>query len=56
MSDKLPPQKRVAEISGLICFAMSLFLMLALFSYHPDDPSLRKTYSPWDTVPTSPTP
>ncbi len=50
MNNKLPSQKRAAEISGLICLAIGLFLMLALFSYHPDDPSLRKSYSPWETV------
>ena len=49
MNEKSPSQKRAAEISGLICLAVALFLMLALFSYHPDDPSLRKSYSPWET-------
>jgi DNA segregation ATPase FtsK/SpoIIIE, S-DNA-T family len=48
MNEKSPSQKRAAEISGLICLAVALFLMLALFSYHPDDPSLRKVYSPWE--------
>ena len=51
MNEKSPSQKRAAEISGLICLAVALFLMLALFSYHPDDPSLRKSYSPWETFP-----
>ncbi|MBN1663562.1 MAG: DNA translocase FtsK 4TM domain-containing protein [Deltaproteobacteria bacterium] len=51
MNEKSPLQKRAAEISGLICLAVALFLMLALFSYHPDDPSLRKAYSPWETFP-----
>jgi S-DNA-T family DNA segregation ATPase FtsK/SpoIIIE len=51
MNEKSPLQKRAAEISGLICLAIALFLMLALFSYHPDDPSLRKAYSPWEQFP-----
>ena len=51
MNEKSPSQKRTAEIYGLICLAVALFLMLALFSYHPDDPSLRKAYSPWETFP-----
>lgn len=39
MNEKSPSQKRAAEIAGLICFAVALFLLLALFSYHPLDPS-----------------
>ena len=39
MNEKSPSQKRAAEISGLICLAVALFLMLALLSYHPLDPS-----------------
>jgi hypothetical protein len=47
MNEKSPYQKRAAEIAGLTCLAVALFLMLALFSYHPADPSLRQSYSPW---------
>jgi len=39
MNEKSPSQKRAAEISGLICLAVALFLLLALLSYHPLDPS-----------------
>ena len=52
MKEKSLLQKRAAEISGLICLAVALFMMLALFSYHPDDPSLRKAYSPWENFST----
>jgi S-DNA-T family DNA segregation ATPase FtsK/SpoIIIE len=38
--------KRITEIAGLICLALSLFLLLALLSYHPLDPSLRHYYGP----------
>lgn len=33
---------RFTEISGLICLAVALFLLLALLSYHPLDPSLTR--------------
>jgi S-DNA-T family DNA segregation ATPase FtsK/SpoIIIE len=46
MNEKSPSQKRVAEIAGLICLAVALFLLLALLSYHPLDPSLRHYYGP----------
>jgi DNA segregation ATPase FtsK/SpoIIIE, S-DNA-T family len=46
MNEKSPSQKRIAEIAGLICLAIALFLMLALLSYHPLDPSLRHYYGP----------
>ncbi len=39
MNEKSPSQKRVTEIAGLTCIAVALFLVLALFSYHPLDPS-----------------
>jgi DNA segregation ATPase FtsK/SpoIIIE, S-DNA-T family len=39
MIEKSTPQKRIAEIIGLICLAVSLFLTLAALSYHPLDPS-----------------
>jgi DNA segregation ATPase FtsK/SpoIIIE, S-DNA-T family len=51
MNEKSLLHKRAAEVCGLICLAIALFLMLALFSYHPDDPSLRKAYSPWENFP-----
>ena len=46
MIEKSPPQKRAAEIAGLTCLAVALFLLLALLSYHPLDPSLRHYYGP----------
>ena len=32
-------QRRAAEIAGVCCLAFAIFLLLALFSYHPLDPS-----------------
>jgi S-DNA-T family DNA segregation ATPase FtsK/SpoIIIE len=46
-----PSRKRASEIAGVSCLALALFLLLALLSYHPLDPSLRKSYSPWETIP-----
>ena len=46
MNEKSPSEKRAAEIAGLTCLAVALFLLLALFSYHPLDPSLRHYYGP----------
>ncbi|MFH2074714.1 MAG: DNA translocase FtsK 4TM domain-containing protein [Pseudomonadota bacterium] len=46
-----PSRKRTSEIAGVSCLALALFLLLALLSYHPLDPSLRKSYSPWETTP-----
>ena len=51
MNEKSPSQKRAAEIAGLICLAVALFLMLALLSYHPLDPSLRQGYGPGKVSP-----
>ncbi len=42
MIEKSSSQKRIAEIIGLICLALSLFLTLALLSYHPLDPSFTR--------------
>ncbi len=39
MSEKNPLQKRAAEITGVCCLALAVFLLIALFSYHPLDPS-----------------
>lgn len=47
MNEKSPSQKRAAEIAGLTCLAVALFLLLALFSYHPLDPSFTH-YVPGD--------
>ncbi|MEK7243961.1 MAG: DNA translocase FtsK 4TM domain-containing protein, partial [Thermodesulfobacteriota bacterium] len=46
MNEKSPSQKRAAEIAGLSCLALAVFLLLALLSYHPLDPSLRHYYGP----------
>ena len=39
MSERNSFQKRAAEIAGVCCLAFAIFLLLALFSYHPLDPS-----------------
>jgi len=46
-----PSRKRASEIAGVSCLALAIFLLFALLSYHPLDPSLRKSYSPWETIP-----
>ena len=46
MSEKNPFQRRAGEIVGVSCLALALFLLLALLSYHPLDPSLRHYYGP----------
>ncbi|MDD4997453.1 MAG: DNA translocase FtsK 4TM domain-containing protein, partial [Syntrophales bacterium] len=49
MNEKFPPQRRFTEIAGLLCLAVALFLLLALLSYHPLDPSLTR-YVPEETT------
>jgi DNA segregation ATPase FtsK/SpoIIIE, S-DNA-T family len=39
MNEKNSFQRRAAEIAGVCCLAFAIFLLLALFSYHPLDPS-----------------
>lgn len=39
MSERNSVQKRAAEIAGVCCLAFAIFLLLALFSYHPLDSS-----------------
>jgi S-DNA-T family DNA segregation ATPase FtsK/SpoIIIE len=39
MNENHPYHKRAVEIAGVSCLAIALFLLLALFSYHPLDPS-----------------
>ncbi|MBA4421918.1 MAG: cell division protein FtsK [Syntrophus sp. (in: bacteria)] len=39
MSEKNSVQRRAAEIAGVCCLAFAIFLLLALLSYHPLDPS-----------------
>ncbi|MBE0558857.1 MAG: DNA translocase FtsK 4TM domain-containing protein, partial [Proteobacteria bacterium] len=46
MSEKTVFHRRAAEIAGVCCLALALFLLLALLSYHPLDPSLRHYYGP----------
>ncbi|MHB8771956.1 MAG: DNA translocase FtsK [Syntrophales bacterium] len=46
MSEKTVSPRRTAEIAGLSCLALALFLLLTLLSYHPLDPSLRHYYGP----------
>ena len=38
--------KRAAEIAGMICIAVSVFLFITLLSYYPADPSFRHYYGP----------
>ena len=45
MSEKISFQRRAAEIAGVCCFAFAIFLLLALFSYYPLDPSFTR-YDP----------
>ncbi len=49
MSEKNVFHRRAAEIAGVSCLALALFLLLALLSYHPLDPSLRHYYGPDST-------
>ena len=42
MTIKTNPQRRSREISGVICLAFAVFLLLALASYHPSDPSFTR--------------
>jgi len=39
MNERNSVQRRAAEIAGVCCLAFAIFLLLALFSYHPHDPS-----------------
>ena len=34
--------KRIREIKGVVFLALTLFLLLCLFSYHPQDPSFTR--------------
>jgi S-DNA-T family DNA segregation ATPase FtsK/SpoIIIE len=38
-TDKQKDNKRTREIKGVVCLSLALFLLLCLFSYHPQDPS-----------------
>jgi DNA segregation ATPase FtsK/SpoIIIE, S-DNA-T family len=42
MEQKQTDNKRVREIKGVVCLALALFLLLCLFSYHPQDPSFTR--------------
>lgn len=48
MSEKTVSSRRTAEIAGLSCLALALFLLLTLLSYHPLDPSFRKAHAPFE--------
>lgn len=39
-TEKQKDNKRTREIKGVVCLSLALFLLLCLFSYHPQDPSL----------------
>jgi S-DNA-T family DNA segregation ATPase FtsK/SpoIIIE len=49
MSEKNPFQRRIAEITGVCCLALTAFLLIALFSYHPLDPSFTH-YDPGSSI------
>jgi S-DNA-T family DNA segregation ATPase FtsK/SpoIIIE len=38
-TEKQKDNKRTREIKGVVCLSLALFLLLCLFSYHPQDPS-----------------
>jgi S-DNA-T family DNA segregation ATPase FtsK/SpoIIIE len=39
MKESNPFHRRSSEVAGMGCLALALFLLIALFSYHPHDPS-----------------
>ena len=39
MEEKQTNSKRIREIKGTVCFALAVFLLLCLISYHPQDTS-----------------
>ena len=39
MEQQQTDNKRIREIKGVVYLALALFLLLCLFSYHPQDPS-----------------
>ncbi len=42
MEPKQTEHKRIREIKGVVFLAVALFLLLCLFSYHPQDPSFTR--------------
>jgi S-DNA-T family DNA segregation ATPase FtsK/SpoIIIE len=42
MEQKQTDNKRIREIKGVVYLALALFLLLCLFSYHPQDPSFTR--------------
>ena len=49
MKERESIHKRASEIAGVCCLAFAVFLLLALFSYHPLDPSFTH-YAPDDQL------
>ncbi len=49
MANDSPLSKRRAEITGITCLAVSVFLWMTLLSYYPADPSFRHYYPPGET-------
>jgi S-DNA-T family DNA segregation ATPase FtsK/SpoIIIE len=49
MNERHPFQKRAAEITGVCCLALAVFLLIAFFSYHPLDPSFTH-YDPGTSI------
>ena len=45
MAEQQSDNKRIREIKGVVCLGIAVFLLLCLFSYHPQDPS--PFYSPY---------
>lgn len=42
MTEQQNDNKRIREIKGVVCLGLSVFLILCLFSYHPQDPSFTR--------------
>ena len=46
MEQQQTDNKRIREIKGVVYLALALFLLLCLFSYHPQDPSFTRFVAP----------
>ena len=42
MEEQQTDNKRIREIKGVVCLGLAVFLLLCLFSYHPQDPSFTR--------------
>jgi S-DNA-T family DNA segregation ATPase FtsK/SpoIIIE len=50
MEQKQTDNKRIREIKGVVYLALALFLLLCLFSYHPQDPSFTRFVADGQTI------